>query len=242
MLETYGGQQGDEWTKIRIGRITGSQLGKVASYLTRASGSKKAGDSSAERDKYKRQTIAERLTGTATNNYVSESMKWGTNYEDEARVFYEGYTNSFVDRVNFVVHPDLPNFGSSPDGLIGKDGVLEIKCPESVTHLQYLTEAILPVEYVPQVVGEVMCTGRDFVDFVSYDPRFDDPAGRMFLVRTLRSELKWNDVRFGEIVGEQVIAFFEDEVRKFEAEIQEEIHRLKIKPIAPFPVRLKEER
>ena len=241
MLEAYGGQQGDEWTKIRIGRITGSRLADLASYLTRASGAKKAGDSSAKRDNYKMELVAERLTGTATDHYVSESMKHGTRYEEEARVFYEGYTNNFVDKVNFVVHTELPNFGSSPDGMIGKDGVLEIKCPASTTHLDYTIAGVLPEEYIPQVIAEIACTGAEFVDFVSYDPRFDDPAGRMFLVRTLRSELKWNDVRFGEIVGEQVIAFFEDEVRKFEAEIQEEIHRLKIKPIAPFPVRLKGE-
>lgn len=233
MRNTYGSQQGDAWLRNRIGRITGSRLADVCSYLTRSSGAKKAGDSSSKRDNYRLELIAERLTGRAKEHYVSPSMDHGTNTEDDARLYYEGVTRQMCEPVGFVLHPKYDFTGASPDALVGSDGVLEIKCPETTTHLEYILTGKLPDEYLPQVAWELACTGRKWVDFVSFDPRVQCDSLRFFYRRVAREELD-----FAGYTGEAVIEYFTAEVLKLNAEIEYFFAEHNAKPIAPYPVEL----
>ncbi len=237
MRITYGKQQGDAWLRNRIGRIPGSRIADVVSVLTRASGSKKAGDPSAKRDALKLELIAERLTGRAKDHYVSLAMEFGTAMEDEARLYYEGALRLMCEPVNFVLHPDYDFTGSSPDALVGSEGVLEIKCPETTTHLEYIQSGVVPEQYRPQIAWEMACTGRRWADFVSYDPRIQDEKLRFFYRRLGRDEIEW---KIGErfLTGEAVIDYFTEQVLRLNAEMEQFFAEHNAKPIAPFPVEI----
>lgn len=234
MRITYGKQQGDTWIRNRIGRITGSRIADVCSYLVIKS---RAGESSAKRNNYQMELIAERLTGRARDHYVSPAMEHGTATEDDARLYYEKAVGEMCIPVSFVLHPKYDFTGSSPDSLVGDDGVLEIKCPESTTHLQYVLDGKVPDEYLPQIVWELACTGREWADFVSFDPRIQDETLRFFYRRIKREDLEWCA---GESIyaGEQVIEYFTQQMLKFEAEIQDFFAEHHAKPIAPYPVEI----
>lgn len=114
----------------------------------------------------------ERLTGQSVGIGDSPALMWGRDHEDEARSEYQVRSGNLVDLVGFVPHPDIPWLGASPDGLVGDDGLLEIKCPYSqIVQLKRVTAGVVPSEYVPQMLLQLICTGRKWVDFVSYDPR-----------------------------------------------------------------------
>jgi putative phage-type endonuclease len=244
MRIAYGKQQSDSWIRSRVGRITGSRIADVCSYLTRKSGTKGPGDSSAKRDGYRLELIAERLTGRAKDHYVSPAMEHGTNYENDARLYYEGVMRQMCEPVGFVLHPKYDFTGASPDSLVGADGVLEIKCPETTTHLEYVLGGQIPEEYLPQVAWELACTGRQWVDFVSFDPRVQVDSLRFFYRRVQRSELAWI-IGSGKdetvLTGEAVIDYFEREVCKLNAEIEFFFAERGIDPIAPFSVELVDE-
>lgn len=244
MKVAYGKQQSDSWIRSRVGRITGSRIADVCSYLSRSSGAKKAGDSSAKRDSYRLELIAERLTGRAKDHYVSPAMEWGTETENDARLYYEGIMRQMVEPVGFVLHPEFDFTGASPDSLVGTEGVLELKCPETTTHLQYISEGKIPEEYLPQVAWELACTGRKWADFVSYDPRIHAESLRFFYRRVERNELTWI-TGYGKdevvLTGEAVIDYFTSEVLKLNAEIEAFFTERNAKPIAPYPVEIIEE-
>lgn len=115
--------------------------------------------------------IAERITNEVQGNFTNAAMQWGIDHEDEARVAYEVQTGAFVDLVGFVRHPDIEWLGASPDGLVDDDGLLEIKCPNTTTHLRRIKEGVVPPEYRPQMLLQLLVTGRRWCDFVDYDPR-----------------------------------------------------------------------
>lgn len=242
MKNTYGSQQGDAWLKNRIGRITGSRIADVCSYLSRASGPKKAGDSSSTRDNYRRELISERLTGFAKDHYNSPAMQRGSALENDARMYYEGAMRQMCAPVNFVLHAKYDFTGASPDSLVGDDGILEIKCLLPWNHIAYVEAKQIPEEYYPQVAWELACTGRKWVDFVLFCP---DIRGceelRFFYRRINRSELVWSvgsgkDERL--LTGEAVIDYFTSEVLKFNAEIEYFMAEHSATPIAPFPVEI----
>jgi hypothetical protein len=237
MKNTYGSQQSDAWLRNRIGRITGSRLVDVCSYLTRASGTKKAGEPSAKRDNYRDELISERGTGRAKDHYVSLAMEHGTNTEDEARMYYEGALRVMCAPVSFVLHSQYDFTGSSPDSLVGSEGVLEIKCPESTTHVVYRRGDRVPEEYLPQVSWELACTGRKWVDFVSYDPRWADERLRFFYRRLGRDELEL-EVGGRTLTGEAVIDYYTNEVIKLNAEVVYYFTEGGFKTIAPYPVEI----
>lgn len=232
MNNTYGSQQSDAWLKNRIGRITGSRIADVCSYLVIKS---RAGESSAKRNNYRMELIAERLTGRAKDHYVSPAMEHGTATEDDARLCYEGAIRVMCEPVHFVLHPQYNFTGSSPDSLVGSEGVLECKCPETTTHLEYIQAGTIPDEYLPQIGWELACTERKWADFVSYDPRVQDERLRFFYRRIGRDELEW---KAGErlLTGEAVIDYFTSEVLKLNAEIEFFFAEHNAKPVAPFPV------
>jgi putative phage-type endonuclease len=188
--------------------------------------------------------IAERLTGRAAERYVSPAMEHGTATEDEAAAYYEGVMRQMVEPVGFVLHPKYDFTGASPDRLVGTEGLLEIKAPETTTHLEYLMAGKIPELYLPQVAWELACTGRKWADFVSFDPRIHADALRFFYRRVGRDELEWKICQGKDeitLTGEAVIDYFTSEVLKFNAEIEYFFAERDIRPIAPFAVQLQEE-
>jgi putative phage-type endonuclease len=117
------------------------------------------------------QLVVERITGTVAPSFQNAAMAWGTETEPQARAAYEFEMDATVTEVGFVNHPIIPMAGASPDGLVGDDGLLEIKCPESHTHLDTLLNEKVPDKYLQQMQWQMACTGRKWCDFVSFDPR-----------------------------------------------------------------------
>ncbi len=157
--------QGSEaWLKLRLGKVTASKISDVM-----AKG--RSGAPSSTRANYMAQLICERLTGTPTDGFTSDAMKWGTKTEPEARNAYAFYHDKTPLLASFVDHPSIPMSGASPDSYVDSDGLLEIKCPLSATHIATLLGAEIDTAYVKQMQWQMEVTGRKWCDFVSYDPR-----------------------------------------------------------------------
>lgn len=172
-------QGSDEWKALRLGKVTAS---RVADLVAKT----KTGPA-ASRANYMAQLIAERLTGTPAESYTNAAMQHGTETEPEARAAYEFYQGVTVEVVAFVPHPTIDQAGCSPDGLIGGDGLIEIKCPNTATHLETLLGQAVPGKYETQVQFQLACTGRSYCDFVSYDPRMPENM-RLFIKRVMRDD------------------------------------------------------
>lgn len=167
-------QGSPEWHAARLGRVTASRVADVIAKT-------KCGPS-ASRAAYMGELIAERLTGKSAEGFTTADMQRGTELEPLARAHYEARTDQMVDQVGLVLHPSIEMAGASPDGLVDPDGLLEIKCPRTHTHIDYLLGKVPPAKYVPQMAWQCACTGRKWVDFVSFDPRMP-PDLQVFLVR-----------------------------------------------------------
>lgn len=154
-------QGSPEWFAARCGIPTSSNFDKILTI---------EGDLSKQREKYLYQLAGERVTKTAEEPYQNSAMERGKALEDEARKFYEVLTKKTVKQVGFCVTEGATVYGASPDGLIGKDGLLEIKCPLMSTHVSYLLKGVLPPDYFQQTQGQLLVTGRKWVDFISYYP------------------------------------------------------------------------
>ena len=193
----------EEWHQIRLGKVTASRVADVMSKV-------KSGES-AGRKNYKMDLVVERLTNSPTSSFSSPAMQWGTETEPLARMAYEAFTGVFVDQVAFCNHPTIKNFGCSPDGIVG-DGIMEIKCPNTTTHIDYLISGIPPAKYVPQMQTQMACTGAKWCDFVSFDPRLP-PELQLFVVRLDRDEAYIQEI--------------EAEVKQFLDEVQQIYSQLK---------------
>ena len=159
-------QRTEEWFAQRLGKVTASRVADVIA--------KTKTGASASRDNYATQLVLERLTNKQAEFYSNAAMQWGTETEPMARQAYELKRGVFVDEVGFIDHPTIEMSGASPDGLVGKNGLVEIKCPESKTHMEYLLNGKAPAKYIPQMMWQMACTGREWCDFVSFDPRFPE--------------------------------------------------------------------
>ena len=159
-------QRTEEWFTQRLGKVTASRVGDVIAKT-------KTGPS-ASRDNYATQLVLERLTNKQGEFFTNAAMQWGTETEPMARQAYELKRGVFVDEVGFIDHPTIDMSGASPDGLVDKKGLVEIKCPESKTHMEYLMSGKPPAKYIPQMMWQMACTGREWCDFVSFDPRFPE--------------------------------------------------------------------
>jgi len=197
-------QRTEEWFAARLGKVTAS---KVADVLAKT----KTGVS-ASRANYLSDLVVERLTGQQAEFYQNEAMQWGTETEPQARMAYEAYKNVLVDEEGFIDHPTIANFGCSPDGLIGVDGLIEIKCPNSKTHIDTLLSGKAPSKYIPQMQTQMAVTGRQYCDFVSFDPRLPEDL-QLFVVRVNRDD--------------EYIANLEEEVVAFLNEVEETVNKLK---------------
>lgn len=163
-----------EWLAQRCGKVTAS---RVADILAKT----KTGPA-ASRSNYMAQLIAERLTGTVAESYTNAAMQHGTDTEAEARNAYSFYQNADVEPVGFVDHPSIDMCGASPDGLVAGAGLVEIKCPNTATHIDTLLGGSVPSKYLHQMQWQMECTGREWCDFVSYDPRLPEHM-RLFVRR-----------------------------------------------------------
>ena len=139
----------------------------------------------AGRANYMAELIAERLTNTSAPGFSNAAMQWGTDTEPMARSAYELHTGELVDELAFAIHPRIPLSGASPDGLVGDAGLIEIKCPNTATHIETLIGQAIPSKYVTQMSWQMACTGRAWCDFVSFDPRLPEDM-RLFVRRLHR--------------------------------------------------------
>jgi hypothetical protein len=159
-----------EWLQARLGIPSASSYAKLVTTT---------GKSSAQAEAYINQLVAERITGEPTVFHVTEPMARGVELEPEARFRYEMETGNLVIQVGFLMHDTL-QAGASPDGLVGENGGLEIKCPSAHTHVEYLRDGDLPIKYFQQVQGCLWISGRDWWDFMSYHPKMEPLIVRVF--------------------------------------------------------------
>ena len=176
-------QRSEEWFQLHIGRVTASYMSDVMDF--RKTGDKGAGS---KRISYMGKKIAETLTGEmGTSIPPTFAMQWGTDHEDEARRAYVVSAGNFVDQIGFGIHPEIERFGASPDGLIDADGMLEIKCPDTSTHIRWMLEGEVPVEHRPQMYAQMAVFGRKWCDFISRDVRLV-PRHQTFIKRLTRED------------------------------------------------------
>lgn len=184
-------QQSEEWFAARVGRVTASRVKDVM-----AKGRGK--EPSATRRNYMMELLCERLTGQRAEGFTSAAMQRGTELEPFARMAYELDCGLMVIETGLVLHPSIDGFGASPDGLSGGDGLLEIKCPNTATHIATLQSGRHDPQYEWQMLAQMACTGREWVDFVSFDDRlpellqyacfrFERDEGR---IRDMESEIR----------------------------------------------------
>jgi len=181
-------QQTPEWLAERCGRITGSRVCDVMSRL-------KNGKPSTKRQNYLIELVSERLTGMAAEHYVTNAMVWGAETERDARGAYEAESGNEVDKVGMAIHPNIDCFSASPDGSIGADGLFEAKCPTTATHIEWMLAGEVPDEHKDQCYAEMACWERDWVDFVSFDPRVP-PQHQLFIKRLERDEKRIAEIEF----------------------------------------------
>ena len=170
-------QGSPDWFAIRCGKVTASRVADVIAKTKTGWG--------ASRANYAAELIAERLTGCTAPSFTNAAMQWGTDQEPFARQAYVERFGLEVVEVGFVDHPEIAMSGASPDGLVGMDGLLEIKCPNTATHLDTLLSGEVPAKYVTQMQWQMACTGRDWCDFASFDPRMPDTM-KLFVQRVPR--------------------------------------------------------
>jgi YqaJ-like recombinase protein len=181
-------QRTDEWRQARCGYVTASRIVDVLRKPRRGQ------QESVTRKAYLAQVISERLTGKPNEQeFESFDTRRGERLEPLARVEYEMRVEAVVEQVGFIEHPRIKLAGCSPDGMIGSEGLCQIKCPRTHVHLDYLMAGIVPVEYKPQMLFELACTGRKWNDFCSYEPRLPDHLS-LFIVRLHRNDAEIADI------------------------------------------------
>lgn len=171
-------QRSPEWFQHRLGRVTASRIADVMAQTKTGPG--------AARKNYAADLVAERLTGEAREGFSNAAMQWGTEMEPQARTAYEFMTDATVLEVGFIDHPTIQMAGCSPDGLVGDDGMVEIKCPNTATHIETLLTGQIEGKYLKQMQFQMACAGRKWCDFVSFDPRL--PAEMQLFVKRIEAD------------------------------------------------------
>jgi len=193
-----------DWLDIRLGRVTASRIADVIA--------KTKSGYSTSRKNYMDELVKERF-GVRPEPFTNAAMQWGTEQEPFARMEYEARSGNLVLEVGFVHHPTIKMAGASPDGIIG-EGLLEIKCPNTSTHFDYLIADEVPAKYIPQLAWQMACTGCHWVDFVSFDSR--SPQGLQYFCKRYERD-------------DEYIAMLENEVVSFLNEVNERYETLKLK-------------
>lgn len=193
-----------EWFASRLGKVTASRVADIVA--------KTKSGYSTSRANYMAQLVVERLTGVKFETFTNAAMEWGTQTEPLARAAYEVKNGVMVDETGLVDHPTIPMSGASPDGLVGDDGLIEIKCPNTATHIDTVLSGDADKRYICQMQWQLAVTGRKWCDFVSYDPRMPDNL-KLFIKRVERDD--------------ELIKELESEVVKFIQELDEKVEKLK---------------
>ena len=196
----------DEWRRARCGSLGASQLADALAKTKTGWG--------ASRENLLAQLLAERLSGVPTEGFTSAAMQHGIDTEPEARSAYSFRYDCDVAECGLIRHPLIKGTHASPDGLVGELGMVEIKCPNTATHLATLLGASIPQKYLYQMQWQMACTGRDWCDFVSYDPRLPEEY-RLYVHRVHANR--------------DLIAELETEVRAFLAELAKREEALRAK-------------
>jgi len=192
-----------EWLAARVGKITASRMADLTAKTKSGWG--------ASRANYAAELLCERLTRACAPRFVNDAMRWGTDQEPFARQAYSERHGVDVFEVGFIAHPEIERAGASPDGYVGDDGLVEFKCPNTATHIETLLRGVVPDKYVLQMQFQMACAGRDWCDFVSFDPRLPEHM-RLFVRRIDRDP--------------SLILTLEHETAAFDAEIEAQIAAL----------------
>ena len=196
-------QRSSAWFEARLGRVTASRVADVIA--------KTKSGYSASRDNYMAQLICERLTGQQGESFTNAAMTWGTETEPLARSAFEAYADVMVEEVGFVPHPTIEMSGASPDGLVGLFGMLEIKCPNTATHIDTLLSQTVPGKYITQMQWQMRCCERQWCEFVSFDPRL--PQDLQLFVKRVEFDPEY-------------VAMLEKEVIQFLTELDDKVNKL----------------
>ena len=196
-------QRTEEWFAARCGKVTAS---RVADIIAKT----KTGYSTS-RENYLAQLVCERMTGKPAESYSNSAMQWGTDQEFFARAAYEAAKDVLVDELGFAIHPTIDGAGASPDGLVGLFGLVEIKCPNTATHIDTLLTQTVPAKYITQMQWQMACTQRQWCDYCSFDPRMDEGL-QLFIKR----------VEYDPIY----VAQLEKEVINFLMDVEDKIQKL----------------
>jgi len=197
-------EQGTEaWAAARRGKVTASRVADVIK--------KTKSGYSTSRKNYAAQLLCERLTGRTAEGFSNAAMQWGTEKEPEARIAYEFMKNVTVDLVGFIDHPTIAMSGASPDGLVGDDGLVEIKCCNTATHLEVLMSGEIDPDYITQIQWQLACSGRKWCDYVGFDPRL--PAHLQLFIKRIERD-------------QRTIIELETEVASFLREVTDQVTRL----------------
>ena len=196
-------QRTEEWFKARLGKVTASRVADVIA--------KTKSGYSASRDNYMAQLICERLTGQQGESFTNAAMQHGVDTEPLARSAYEAQHGLLVEEVGFVQHPTIEMAGASPDGLVGLFGMLEVKCPNTATHIDTLINLTVPTKYITQMQWQMRCCDRQWCDFVSFDPRL--PQDLQLFIKRVEYDAEY-------------VAMLEKEVNQFLDELVNKIKKL----------------
>ena len=196
-------QRTDAWYEARLGRATASRIADIIA--------KTKSGYSTSRDNYMAQLVCERLTGQKGESFTNAAMQHGTDTEPLARSAYEAHADVMVEEVGFVQHPKIEMAGASPDGLVGLFGMLEIKCPNTATHIDTLLSQSVPTKYITQMQWQMRCCERQWCDYVSFDNRL--PAELQLFVKRVEFDSAY-------------VAMLEEEVIKFLAELDDKVNKL----------------
>jgi len=203
-------QRSDEWVRARLGKVTASRISDVVARTKSGWG--------ASRFNYMAELVAEKLTGSPVDHYQTNAMIHGIETEPDARAAYEFEYDVDVTEVGFVDHPRIAMSGASPDGLVADQGMVEIKCPNTATHIDTLLGTPVADKYIKQIQWQLACTGREWCHFVSYDPRM--PVSLALHVKRIERD-------------DEMIASLEQDIATFLNEVEEKVAKLtKIKETA----------
>ena len=195
-------QRTDDWFAARLGKVTASRVADVIAKTKTGFG--------AGRANYMADLVVERLTGKKASSFTNAAMEWGTEQEPYARAAYAAKTGILVEEVGFIDHPTVAMSGASPDGF-AEEGLIEVKCPNTATHLEYVLAELPPLKYFTQMQWQMACAGKPWCDFVSFDPRLPERL-QLLVIRVPRDD--------------DYIAILETEVKKFLAELDDNLNKL----------------
>ena len=196
-------QRSPEWFAARCGSLGASQLADALAKTKSGWG--------ASRANLRAKLVVERLTGQQEDGFTSAARQWGVEKEEEARIAYSFLTGRNVVEVGLYKHPTIIGTHASPDGLVDDDGCIEIKCPNSSTHIEMLKTNQVAHKYILQMQWQMACADRQWCDFVSFDPRM--PEHLMMYVQRIERD-------------NEMLATLESEVRAFLAEVEEDVKAL----------------